>query len=276
MNAQVRSWSGAAVANVVTHPAVRALVTKWLQIRAEREPLLADFWNGATQQMTDSSLLFMKLEDDYAYLHHGRYLSERVGFSMQGRTLGDLRTRVRAELTGLYDRATSEFDLVYFQSFADFAQDVVLWGRLCLPLRMKEGDNRVLLLVYCHLIEDKASLFRTLYTHSRCGVIVAWPIYDAKRQLDDAWIISQNTAATPVTGVHDHTSDDLMLRAGPVFSDDELWRHFARGMQNGLVTADVTVTTSGIRYLASGEIVDGYLMFRFTEQAPPATPFIIG
>lgn len=276
MSAEVRSWSGPAVANVATHPGVRALVAKWLQIRAEREPLLADFWNEADPQLMDSALLFLKLEDDYTYLHHGRHLRERVGFSMQGLTLQRLRTRVREQLITLYDRATSEFDLVYFQSFADFAQDVVLWGRLCLPLRMKEGDDRVVLLVFCHLIEDKASLFRTLFTHSRYGIIVASPIYDAKRRIDDAWIISQNKAAIPITGISDHTSDDLMLRAGPVFSDDALWRHFAEKIGSGMVSADITVSTSGSRYIASGELIEDYLVFHFAEQTPSDHCFVIG
>ncbi|GEM_PF-1447164 len=276
MSAEVRSWFGPAVANVATHPGVRALVAKWLQIRAEREPLLSDFWNTADQQMMDSSMLFMKLDDDYTYLHHGRYLCERIGFSMQGLSLRNLRTRVRSQLIELYDRATSQFDLIYFQSFADFAQDVVLWGRLCLPLRMKEGDDRVLLLVFCHMIEDKASLFRTLFTHSRYGIIVTWPIYNAKRQIDDAWIINQNAAAMPITGVQDHTADDLMLRAGPVFSDDALWRHFARGVPGGMVSAEISVSTSGSRYIASGELIDDYLVFHFAEQKPFDESFVIG
>ena len=63
-----------------------------------------------------------------------------------------------------------------------------------------EGGDRVVVLVFCHMIEDKASLFRTLFTHSRYGIIVTWPIYNAKRQIDDAWIINQNAAAMPITG----------------------------------------------------------------------------
>ena len=88
-------------------------------------------------------MLFMKLDDDYTYLA-SRALSVRTDRLLHAGPVaapscapgGGVK---RNQLIALYDRATSEFDLVYFQSFADFAQDVVLWGRLCLPLRMKEG-----------------------------------------------------------------------------------------------------------------------------------------
>lgn len=276
MSAEVKAWHGPSVANVVTHPGCRALMTKWLQIRSEREPVLADFWNTSDPSLVDSSMLFMKGDNNYTYLHHGRYLCNLVGFSMQGMTLQDLRTRVRGELFNVYDRSTSEFDLAYFQSFSDFAQDVVLWGRLCLPLRLHADDDRTLLLVYCHLIEDKASLFRTLFTHSRYAIIVAAPIYGNKRALDNAWIINQNERAAPITGVAEHALDDLMIRSGPVFSDDALWNHFARNIGNGLVSADVSVTTTGNRYQAFGEMVDDYLVFHFAEHAPSGESFEIG
>ena len=62
MSAQVRSWFGKAVPNVISHPSVRAFVAKWLQIRSERDPVLADFWHSADEGLMDSSILFMKGE----------------------------------------------------------------------------------------------------------------------------------------------------------------------------------------------------------------------
>ena len=79
-----------------------------------------------------------------------------------------------------------------------------------------------------------------------------------------------------ITGVAEHALDDLMIRSGPVFSDDALWNHFARNIGNGLVSADVSVTTTGNRYQAFGEMVDDYLVFHFAEHAPSGESFEIG
>lgn len=271
MGSEVKSWFGPAVANVLAQAALGALTTKWMQIRTEREPLLADFWQDLDQSTADRSVLFLKGESDYTYLHHGRYLRDRVGFSMQGRRLSELRTRVRQELAAVYDRCTSDFEIGYVQSFADFAQDSVLWGRLCLPLRMHADDPRTLLLSVCHMIEDKASMFRRIYEGSRNPVIVASPVRDANRQIENAWIIGQNAPAAVITGVYDHAHDDLMLRSGPVFSDERLWRHFARTLASGASGARIRVATTGEVYLAFGEFSDDFIVFHMF-QCPDEPP----
>lgn len=271
MGSEVKSWFGPAVANVVTHATLSALLMKWLQIRTEREPVLADFWQEADRRLLDHSVLFLKGDADYTYLHHGRYLCERVGFSMQGRRLSELRTRVRGELAPIYDRCTNEFDIGYVQSFADFSQDAVLWGRLCLPLRMHADDPRIALLSVCHMIEDKVSIFRKIYEGSRDPVIVASPVRDANRHIENAWIIGQNAPAAAITGVYDHAHDDLMLRSGPVFSDERLWRHFARALPAGPVGARVRIATTGEVYLLFGEFSDDFIVFHMFQcaQEPP-------
>ena len=57
----------------------------------------------------------------------------------------------------------SEFDIAYFQSFSDFSQDVVLWGRLCLPLRMHADDDRII-------------TARFLSSHRGQGLAVSHPV----------------------------------------------------------------------------------------------------
>ena len=49
-----------------------------------------------------------------------------------------------------------------------------------------------------------------------------------------------------------------------------------RNIGNGLVSADVTVTTTGSRYHAFGEMIDDYLVFHFAEQTPSGQSFEIG
>jgi hypothetical protein len=276
MNAQVRSWFGNAVPNVISHPSVRALVTKWLQISTERDPVLADFWHAADDKLMDSSILFMKGDDDYTYLHHGRYLQERIGFCMQGMNLSELRTRVREQLFEIYDHCTDKFELTYFQSFSDFQQDVMLWGRICLPLRLSHKDPRALLLLFCHPIEDKASVFRSLFERSQHAIIVASPIYDDQRNLQDAWIIGQNDPASKVTGVFEHARDDLLLRASPIFADEALWAYLGQGLATGAVTAKVRESASGARYHIFGEMVGEYLVFHLSEEKNADASFEIG
>jgi len=275
MSAQVRSWFGNIVPNVVAHPSVRALVAKWLQICSERDPVLADFWQRADDKLMDSSILLIKGNNDYTYLHHGRYLQERIGFSMQGMNLSELRTRVREQLFDIYDRCTNEFEVSYFHSFSDFRQDVMLWGRICLPLRLSQNDPRVLLLLFCHPIEDKASVFRSLFESSNTAIIVAAPIYDEKRNLQDAWIIGQNEPASKVTGVYVHARDDLLIRSSPIFSDKALWGYLSRGLASGSVTAKVRTGASDVHYHLFAEMLGEYVVFHLSQENPADTLFEI-
>ncbi len=275
MNPQVRSWFGPSIASVASHPTVRALIAKWSQISSERDPVLADFWHTADDKLTDSALLFIKGHEDYTYLHHGRYLQERIGFSMQGMNLSQLRTRLREQLFEIYDRCANEFELGYFQSFADFQQDVMLWGRITLPLRVSHSDQRVLLLVFCHPIEDKASVFRSLFERSHHAIIVASPLYDDKRCLLDAWIIGQNRPASLVTGVEEHTRDNLLLRSSPIFANDALWARLAAGLGDGPVSAIVTVNSRNVRYYLFAEMVGENLVVHLADQSQDGETFVI-
>src|SRR5215211_1283448 len=86
MDYQVKSWFGETVPSVVSNPGVQALMARWVQIKDDRDPTLADFWHDP-DEFADSSILFLKSDPDYVYLHHGKALRDRIGFSMQGMAL---------------------------------------------------------------------------------------------------------------------------------------------------------------------------------------------
>lgn len=273
---QVRSWFGPGVQSVATHQAVLALAGKWLQIQAEREPMLSDFWHDPPEALTSYSILFLKGQDDYTYLHHGRALRDRIGFSMQGLRLGELRTRVRAELEAIYDRSSANFEPAYFQSFADFQQDVILWGRLCLPLRISADDPRTALLVFCHPIEDKTSLFRSLFDHSAAAVIVAAPVRDELGAIVDGWIIAENERAGRLTGEVEHATATLLLRGLPIFASDELWAHLAGGLEAGPTSATLTDRAGSRSFLIEAEAVKDYVVLRVVESVGQPAAFTVG
>ncbi|KAA2235180.1 hypothetical protein [Salinarimonas soli] len=271
LSPQVRSWFGAGVQTVASHAAVQALSGKWLQIRGERDPCLEDFWHDPPEALVNYTILFLKGDQDYTYMHHGRALRERIGFSMQGLRLGQLRTRVRTELQAIYDRATTRFEPAYFQSFADFQQDVILWGRLCLPLRISADDQRVALLIYCHPIEDKASMFRALFEHSATAILIATPVRDELGAIVDAWIIAENGQAARLTGLREHASANLLLRALPMFSSDDLWHHLVGGLDRGVMSALVSEQATGRTLRIEAEAVGEFIALRLCENgAPPA------
>jgi hypothetical protein len=275
MSHQVKSWYGATVPNVVSHPAVRSLAEKWLQIKTERDPCLADFWHNAGEAFVDNTILLLKGETDYTYLHHGRLLQQRIGFSMQGLRLAELRTKVRSTLMEIYDRSTGDFTLCYFQSFADFQQDVVLWGRLCLPIRLSSEDRRPAILLYCHPIEDKASIYKALFERSHSGVLIAAPIKNETGDIVDAWIIAQNERSSEVTGVYDHASADLLLRRARIFAREDIWSYITDGLGQRTTVATLSDQTHGAMVNLYTELVDGYLVLRMTSVAPVNETFLI-
>jgi hypothetical protein len=259
---QVKTWFGANVPGMADDPAVRSLAAKWLQVHAEREPTLADFWHDPDQAFADRAIVFLKGESDYTYLHHGRFLVERIGFSMQGRRLGELRTRIRPQLLEIYDRCTSGFVLTYFQSYADFQQDVILWGRLCLPLRISADDQRTAVLVYCHPIVDKQGMFRALFERTSAGFLIATAVRDERGRIADGWIVARNAEATRLAGVGEHAEADLLLRQIPLFRRDDLWNHLVQAMQGRVAFATLTDPARNLTLQLEGKLIEPYIVMR--------------
>jgi len=275
MDYQVKAWFGATVPSVVSHPAVRALMAKWVQVKADRDPMLADFWHEPDDAFAENAILFLKSEGDYVYLHHGRYLRERIGFSMQGLALSDLRTRIRANLLQLYDRTCNEFTPTYFQSFADFMEEVVLWGRLCLPLRLAPRDERVVLLLYCHPIADNLTIFKALFERSHSSTLIAAPIRDGSGAIVDAWIVAQNHEATRITGIAEHATGNLLLRSTALFARDDLWAHVMSRLATGPATATISSRRQGLTLGVNVELIDDHLVIRAMTIADAAQVFTI-
>jgi len=273
MDYQVKSWFGETVPSVVSHPGVQALMARWAQIKDERDPILSDLWYD-NEKYADSSILFLKSEPDYVYLHHGKALRERIGFSMQGMTMSELRTRVRANLLAVYDRACNEFTPAYFHSFADFMHDVVLWGRLCLPLRLSRKDKRVALLVFCHLMADKTAIFKAAFDHSLSSTLIAAPITGADGRINDAWIVAQNQEASRITGIAEHATGNLLLRSTAIFARDDVWDCLIGHLPGRPAVATVTSRRQGSLSL-SVELIDDYLVVRATPISESANVFEI-
>jgi hypothetical protein len=275
MTHQVKSWFGAEVPGAVSHPTGQALTAKWMQIKSERDPVLADFWHEADDALVERSILFLKSNEDYVYLHHGAYLRARIGFSMQGRSLSELRTRIRPSLMEIYDRSTNELIVAYLLSFADFMHDVVLWGRLVMPLRLSATDSRVALLVYCQPIADKPTILRALFERSHVSTIIATPIKDDAGAVIDGWIVAINDEGSRLTGVVEHATGDLLLRHIPLFARDDLWAYLMERLPHQVATATVSDRSKGQTLNLQVEWLDDYIVVRATPLAETGDVFLI-
>jgi hypothetical protein len=275
MDYQVKSWFGASAPSVVSHRAVQALLAKWAQIKAERDPVLADFWHEPDEALAENAILLLRSDPDYLYLHHGRALRERFGFSMQGLTLSDLRTRIRPHLLELFDRTAAEFTPAYFQSFDDLAEEVLLWGRLCLPLRLSTKDRRLALLLYCHPIADEAMILEALFERSRSSTLIATPIRDEHGRIVDAWIVAQNEEAAKITGIAEHATGNLLLRSTALLARDDLWTHLIDGLAAGSATATVTIPRQELTVSVELQLIGDYIVARATPLAEPAQAFTL-
>ena len=275
MDYQLKSWFGASVPSVVSRPCVQALMTKWGQIKSDRDPTLADFWHDPEDTLADSSILLLRSEPDYVYVHYGRWLRERIGFSMQGLPLSELRTRVRANLLDVYDRSCDEFVPAYYQSFADYVHEVVLWGRLCLPLRVTSKDRRVVLLLYCHPIADDGMILNALFERSPSSTLIAAPIRDEDGAIVDAWIVAQNQTASRITGIAEHATGNLLLRSTPLFARDEIWDHLIERLPTRTATATVTSRRRGETLNLNLELIEDHLVIRATPVATAGEVFAL-
>lgn len=275
MTHQVRSWFGTDVPGTVSHPTGQSLTAKWLQIKAERDPTLADFWHQTDDSFLKRSILFLKSERDYIYLHHGAFLRRRVGFSMQGRSLSELRTRLRAPLIAVYDRSADAFTLAYLLSFSDFVHDVVLWGRLVLPLRLSATDPRVALLIYCQPIADKPTILRTLFERTHASTIIATPIKNDAGAIVDGWIVALNDEARRFAGVVEHAPGELLLRHIPLFARDDLWGYLMERLPGQVATATVSHRTTAETLNLQVEWLDDYIVVRAMPITETGDVFLI-
>lgn len=275
MTYQVKSWFGASVPGVVSHSAVRSLASKWFQISTEREPLLADFWHETDEAFIDNTILLLKSESDYTYLHHGRTLRQKIGFSMQGLRLSELRTKARPMLVDIYDRVTADFSVCYFQSFSDFQIEVVLWGRLALPVRLSRDDPRVAIVLYCHPIEDKTSIYKALFEQSKSGIVIAAPVKNDGGGIVDGWVIAQNEPARQLMGIFDRSTPDLLLRQSRIFAREDVWASLTDGLTQRTTVLTLTDPANGVVISVQTEFVDEYVVVRMTTLPPVSETFVI-
>lgn len=274
MTHEVKSWFGAAVPGTVSNRTGQSLTAKWLQIKSERDPTLADFWHQTEEAFVDHSILFLTSGRDFIYLHHGAYLRERIGFSMQGRVLSELRTRIRPRLTEIYSRSAREFIPAYFLSFADFVHDVVLWGRLVLPLRLSVNDANVALLVYCQPIADKPTILKALFERTHASTIIAMPITNEAGAIVDGWIVALNDEARRFTGVVEHATSDLLLRHIPLFARDDLWAYVMERLPRQVATATVSDRRKGETLNLQVEWLEDYIVIRAIPIADTGDVFL--
>jgi hypothetical protein len=139
----------------------------------------------------------------------------------------------------------------------------VLWGRLCLPLRLSPEDDRVAVLLYCHPIEDKASIYRTLFEHSNSGIIIAAPIKNEAGDIVNAWLIAQNNLAAEMARVVEN-DDELLMRSYGFFSRDDVWRHVTSGVEASPKMVVLNDLERGVMINVYAELVDEYLAVRLT------------
>jgi hypothetical protein len=273
MSYHVKTWFGP-MPGEVDYPAIRSIAEKWFQIRAEREPCLADFWHDADETFLANAILLIKHDNDYTYVHQGRVVQKQLGFSMQGLRMSQLRTKVRDTLFDIYNTSVERFLPCYFQFFADFHQNAVLWGRLCIPLRLAQNDPGTAILLYCHSIEDKSSMYKSVFENSDMGIMIAAPFRNEHGEIVNAMIVAQNERAGCMTGVHDHVGADLMLRHLRLFERDDIWAHMIQGIGEGITSITLS-NGQGFTIHIQTELLNSYLVLRMVHPVPQNATFEI-
>jgi hypothetical protein len=151
----------------------------------------------------------------------------------------------------------------------------MLWGRLCMPLRISTDDDRIVVLLYCHPIEDKNSIFKSLFERSNSGTVIAAPVKNEKGLIVDAWIVAQNEQASRITGIREYGAADLLLRRTALFARDDLWDYLIDGLGNHAAAATLSDRSRGITLNLFAEIIDEYLVLRMTYVGEPSDVFLI-
>lgn len=263
---QVKDWYGSTIAKVATNETVRALASQWQHIRAERDPLLEDFWHKPQSGIADHAIVLQKGRRDYTYFHHGKALQEKIGFGMQGKTLSELRTPLQRRMREVFDRCTTDFAPAYFQCFDEYESTGTLWGYLCLPVLTSEDIDVMSVVIYCHFIEDKPSIFRSLFDRSSSAVIVAEPIRNQFGQIENAWIVSRNEAGDKYCRNAATDSYEVLLKATHLFSLRDVWDVVVEAAPRGVNHIEIRPKDPSKPWLqVTVETIDERIVLRISE-----------
>lgn len=266
---QVKDWYGTTVSKVANNETVRALASQWQHIRAEREPLIEDFWHKPQSGIADHAIVLQKGQRDYTYFHHGKALQEKVGFGMQGKTLSELRSPIQRRMREVFDRCTADFEPAYFQCFDEYERNGTLWGYLCLPVVTSSDIDTLSIVIYCHFIEDKPSVFRSLFDRSGSAIIVTEPIPNQFGQIEDAWIVSRNEKGDQYCRNHATGAFEVSLRSTYLFNLPNVWEAVVETAPRGGVSHIQIVPRdhSKPKLQVSAEVIDERLVLRISEVA---------
>lgn len=263
---QVKDWYGSTIAKVATNETVRALSSQWQHIRAERAPLLEDFWHKPQSGIADHAIVLQKGRKDYTYFHHGKALQEKIGFGMQGKTLSELRTPIQRRMREVFDRCTAEDVPAYFQCFDEYEATGTLWGYLCLPVQTSEDIDVMSIVIFCHFIEDKPSIFRSLFDRSSSAVIVIEPIRNKFGQIENAWIVSRNESGDKYCRNAATGSYEVMLRETHLFSKPGVWEAVFDAGPRGISQFEISSKDpSKPLLLVAVETIDERIVMRISE-----------
>lgn len=265
---QVKDWYGSTVWKVANNETVRALAQQWQHIRAERDPLVEDFWHKPQAGIADHAILLQKGLRDYTYFHHGKALQEKVGFGMQGKTLSELRSPIQRRMREVFDRCTKEFEPAYFQCFDEYERNGTLWGYLCLPVITSRDIDALSIVIFCHFIEDKPTIFRSLFDRSGSAIIVAEPIPNQFGQIEDAWIVSRNELGDRYCRNHATGAFEVSLRATRLFNLPHVWEAVVESAPRGVSHIQIAHRDpSKPKLQVAAEMIDERLVLRISEIA---------
>ena len=136
-------------------------------------------------------------------------------------------------------------------------------------------DQRVALLVFCHLLADKSAIFRAAFDHSLSSTLIATPIKDDRGRIVDAWIVAQNHQASQITGIAEHATGNLLLRSTAVFARDDVWDCLIDRLPGRAAVATVASRRQGQSLNLSVELIDEYLVIRATPISESGNVFEI-
>lgn len=263
---QVKDWYGSTIAKVATNETVRALSSQWQHIRAERSPLLEDFWHKPQSGIADHAIVLQKGRRDYTYVHHGKALQEKIGFGMQGKTLSELRTPIQRRMREVFDRCTADDVPAYFQCFDEYEATGTLWGYLCLPVVTSEDIDVMSVVIFCHFIEDKPSIFRSLFDRSSSAIIVTEPIRNQFGQIENAWIVSRNETGDRYCRNAATDSYEVLLRATHLFSIPHVWEAVVEAKPRGVSHIEIRPKDPSKPWLqVAVETIDERIVLRISE-----------
>jgi hypothetical protein len=266
----VWSWTGSQIPNLIRSPELRSAYDRWMRLVEKKLPRLNELLDTGPIAALNDGILFLRLPNDFLFLHHGVASAKLIGANLAGKLLSERDTPVARALKSVFTKSADLAEPFYTRNVSSVGTNQSFFvEQLILPIAADEQRQVSFLLNFTAPLDDKNEVLKAIFDRSQIGMIAAASSHDTKGKLQDGRILLINAKAKTILRLSDpppiHTVRDL----GLWFSDGALWTKVGMKTENNLTHFHYRDSAGRRDFRVTIEPWEQFVLFSFMEMSPP-------